>query len=234
MTANKKLACLENLRDRILSTELEPGTDLDEVSLCTAYGISRTPLREVLQRLSGEGFIQIEDNRGAKVASMDVAVMRTFFQTAPLIYANISALAAENWSGAQLDQLKAVQHAFAGSVRAQNAAEGTLLNHRFHALIGEMAQNPYLTASLNRLLIDHTRMSQTFYRPENDADQSRVAQAVEQHDAMIAAFESREVSLSLDLALKHWDLSRDQLERFVRPDPLPIDVYALEARRHAV
>ncbi|MGB1147476.1 MAG: GntR family transcriptional regulator [Alphaproteobacteria bacterium] len=234
MSQNKKLNCLNSLRERILSTELEPGTDLDEVSLCEAYGMSRTPLREVLQRLSGEGFIQIEDNRGAKVASMDVSVMRTFFQTAPLIYANISALAAENWSGPQLDNLKAVQKAFAASVKNQDAAEGTLLNHRFHELIGEMAQNPYLTASLNRLLIDHTRMSQTFYRPQNEADQTRVAQAVEQHDAMIAAFESRETTLSLDLALKHWDLSRDQLERFVRPDPLPIDVYSLEARRHAV
>ena len=43
-----------------------------------------------------------------------------------------------------------------------------------------------------------------------------------------------EASLSLHLALKHWDLSRDQLERFVRPDPLPVDVYSLEAKRHAV
>ena len=80
---NKKAACLLALRERILSTELEPGTDLDELSLCETYGVSRTPLREVLQRLSGEGLIQLEENRGAKVASMDVRVMRTFFQTAP-------------------------------------------------------------------------------------------------------------------------------------------------------
>ncbi|MGB1157711.1 MAG: GntR family transcriptional regulator, partial [Alphaproteobacteria bacterium] len=46
--SNKKLDCLHSLRERILSTELEPGTDLDEASLCETYGISRTPLREVL------------------------------------------------------------------------------------------------------------------------------------------------------------------------------------------
>ena len=45
---NKKSACLLALRERILSTELEPGADLDELSLCETYGISRTPLREVL------------------------------------------------------------------------------------------------------------------------------------------------------------------------------------------
>lgn len=232
--SNRKLDCLHSLRERILSTELEPGTDLDEARLCEAYGISRTPLREVLQRLSGEGYIQLEDNRGAKVASMDVGVMRTFFQTAPLIYANISRLAAENWRGPQLEALKDTQRAFSQAAHAQDASRAALCNHRFHDLIGEMAQNPYLVASLNRLLIDHTRMSQTFYRPTSKAEAALVAQAIDQHDAMIAAFESRAESLSLDLALKHWDLSRDQLERFVRPDPLPVDVYSLEATRHAV
>ena len=234
VSSNKKHSCLRSLRERILSTELEPGTDLDEASLCDAYGISRTPLREVLQRLSGDGYIVLEDNRGAKVASMDVAVMRTFFQTAPLIYANISRLAAENWRTQQLDALKDTQRAFAAAAKNGSPSEAALSNHRFHGLIGDMAQNAYLVASLNRLLIDHTRMSQTFYRPTSAAETSLVHQAIDQHDAMIAAFESREASLSLDLALKHWDLSRDQLERFVRPDPLPVDVYSLEAKRHAV
>ena len=234
MAANRKHDCLNSLKDRILSTELEPGVDLDEASLCEAYGISRTPLREVLQRLSGDGYIQLEDNRGAKVASMDIGVMRTFFQTAPLIYANISRLAAENWRAPQLDALKQTQRASTRAVKAGQANDAALCNHRFHGQIGDMARNDYLVASLNRLLIDHTRMSQTFYRPTSAAETSLVHQAIDQHDAMIAAFESREASLSLDLALKHWDLSRDQLERFVRPDPLPVDVYSLEAKRHAV
>jgi len=234
LAANRKHDCLNSLKDRILSTELEPGVDLDEASLCEAYGISRTPLREVLQRLSGDGYIQLEDNRGAKVASMDIGVMRTFFQTAPLIYANISRLAAENWRAPQLDALKQTQRAFTRAVKAGQANDAALCNHRFHGQIGDMARNDYLVASLNRLLIDHTRMSQTFYRPTSVAESVLVEQAIEQHEAMIAAFESREAPLSLDLALKHWDLSRDQLERFVRPDPLPVDVYSLEAKRHAV
>ncbi|MGA0234888.1 MAG: GntR family transcriptional regulator [Alphaproteobacteria bacterium] len=234
MSANRKHHCLQSLQERILSTELEPGMDLDEASLCEHYGVSRTPLREVLQRLSGDGYIELEDNRGAKVASMDIGVMRTFFQTAPMIYANISRLAAENWRAPQLDALKDTQRAFAQAARSGEANEAALCNHHFHALIGDMEQNAYLVASLNRLLIDHTRMSQTFYRPTSAAETTRVHQAIEQHEAMIAAFESREASLSLELALKHWDLSRDQLERFVRPDPLPVDVYSLEAKRHAV
>ena len=51
MAEFSKESCLEDLRRRILSTELPPGQELDEVGLSAHYGMSRTPLREVLQRL---------------------------------------------------------------------------------------------------------------------------------------------------------------------------------------
>ena len=163
----------------------------------------RTSIREAFDAYGGlsvpGGAVALGVGRGAKVASMDVRVMRTFFQTAPLVYANISALAAENWSGPQLETLKQTQASFAIAMRRGEASEAALLNHRFHAEIGLMADNAYLVASLNRLLIDHTRMSQTFYRPTSDADRDRVRLAIEQHDAMIAAFERRETALSMDL-----------------------------------
>lgn len=226
--------CLADLRRRILSTDLAPGEDLDEAGLSEHYGMSRTPLREVLQRLQGEGYVDMTQNRGAKVASMDIGVLRTFFQTAPMVYANIARLAAENRTGAQLDQLKAAQTDFARAAKSAQPGVAALANHRFHAIIGEMAQNPYLVASLARLQIDHTRMSQTFYRPAAPAETLLVLTAIEQHDAMIAAIEGREGALAIDLTLQHWDLSRDRMERFVRPDPLPVDVVSLKDRRNAV
>ncbi len=226
--------CLNDLRHRILMVDLEPGADLDEVSLADQYGLSRTPLREVLQRLAGKGLVVLQANRGAKVAPMDLATMRTFFQTAPLVYANIARLAAELRTSSQLDDLKAAQSAFLAGTRARDPGATALANHRFHAVIGEMAHNPYLSAALARLLIDHTRLSQTFYRPASPAEQVLVVKASDQHDAMISAIEAQEAALVTDLTLQHWDLSRDRLERFVRPDPLPVDVISLKDKRHAV
>jgi len=165
MAEFSKESCLEDLRRRILSTELPPGQELDEVGLSAHYGMSRTPLREVLQRLQGEGYVVMAQNRGAKVASMDIGVMRVFFQTAPLVYANIASLAAENRTSAQLDALRDIQSRFARAAKSGQAGDTALHNHAFHAQIGAMAHNPYLVASLNRMLIDHTRLSQTFYPP---------------------------------------------------------------------
>lgn len=234
MPKDKKTACLEDLRMRILKQDIAPGSDLDEVSLCAQYGISRTPMREIFQRLSGEGYLRIEQNRGAKVASMDLGVMRMFFQTAPMIYANVARLAAENRRSDEIPRLKAIQAEFRDAVQAGDTAQATLLNHSFHEQIGVMSHNPYLCASLGRMLIDHTRLSQTFYRPTSDDEKTRVIKAIDQHDAMIVAIEKQEPAVALDLTIDHWNLSRDRLERFVTPDPLPLDVIAMKDRKHAL
>jgi DNA-binding GntR family transcriptional regulator len=234
MARYTKLDCLVDLRQRILSTDLKPGHDLDEAGLSAYYNMSRTPLREVLQRLQGEGYVVMSENRGAKVASMDIDVLRTFFQTAPMVYANIARLACENRTATQLDDLKQAQMTFSKAAKSSDAAEAALANHQFHAIIGDMATNTYLQASLARLQIDHTRMSQTFYRPAAPAETMLVVKAIEQHDAMIAAIEAGEGALAIDLTLQHWDLSRDRMERYVRPDPLPIDVISLKDKRNAV
>ena len=86
--------------------EIAPGQLLDETALSVEFGISRTPLREVIQRLCGEGYLSSQENRGAKVSSMDFASMRKFFQTAPMIYAAVARLAAENANEAQIEKLK--------------------------------------------------------------------------------------------------------------------------------
>lgn len=234
MSKKLKESCFEDLKQRILTTKLEPGADLDEASLSAQYDVSRTPLREVLQRLAGEGYVEIEANRGAKVASMNVSTMRTFFQTAPMIYANIARLAAENREAHQLVDLKAAQVDFKAAIHAKDPSAAALANHDFHWEIGQMAANPYLMACLDRLLIDHARLSQTFYRPASPSEKVLVLKAADQHDAMISAIEGQDAGLAIDLTLQHWDLSRDRMERFVRPDPLPVDVVSLKDKRHAL
>lgn len=209
------------IRNRILAMELSPGQPLDETSLTEEFGLSRTPLREVIQRLSGEGYLALEENRGAKVASLDLTTLRHFFQAAPMIYASIARLATEQANPMQIDKLKDIQRAYRQTIKEGRSAGTAMENHRFHAAIGEMASSPYLLPSLNRLLIDHTRIGQMFYRSTTSGDARRIAQAADQHDAMIEAIEQRRAAEAVDLTLQHWDLSRGQLEHFVSPDPLP-------------
>jgi len=223
MKSDRKSRCYEDLKKRVLELDIAPAMSLDEVALSVTYDLSRTPLREVLQRLAGEGYVSLTAHRGATVSSMDLDVMRSFFRTAPLIYSTISRLAAENAVAHQIVALKKVQSRFRKAVRQSATTDMSMLNHSFHEVIGTMADNPYLLPSLNRLLIDHTRMSHRFYRPRHVTGRQLVDLACDQHDAMIAAIEAGDAEHSAELALQHWEVSRSEIEKYVQPDPLPID-----------
>lgn len=219
----KKEHFYQDLKRQILTLKLAPGASLDEVSLSKEYEISRTPLREIFQRLAGEGYIEIINNRGAMVSSMDYKTVRNFFLTAPMIYASIGRLATVNASREQLSKLQEAQDSFREAVEQKHIEGMVFYNDRFHRLIGGIANNPYLQPSYERLLIDHTRISQTFYRPSDDEMIKDLEEAVDHHEAMIEYIAIGDAERMVALTQAHWDLSRAHMERYVYPDPLPID-----------
>ena len=224
-----KQAIYDDLKKQILTLELEPGTALDEASLSEHYRISRTPLREILRGLAGEGCVEIINNRGAYVSSMSHKVLRDFFVTAPMIYSAIGRLAAQNARPQQIEEIKDIQTKFRSAIEAESSADMVYWNQCFHALMGEMADNPYLKPSYDRLLIDHARISQTFYRPRDQQMATRMYTALEHHDQMIAAIEVGDSEAVVDLIVEHWELSRDLIEYFVKPDPLAFEMAAVNS-----
>jgi DNA-binding GntR family transcriptional regulator len=222
-----KQSIYDDLKKRILTLELEPGTALDEASLSKHYQISRTPLREVLRGLAGEGCVEIVNNRGAYVSSMSHKVLRDFFITAPMIYSAIGRLAAQNAKPAQIQEMSEIQEKFRAAIESGSSADMVYWNQCFHALMGEMADNPYLKPSYDRLLIDHARISQTFYRPRDPEMSKRNIDALAHHDQMIGAIESGDSQAIVDLIVEHWELSRDLIEYFVKPDPLAFEMAAV-------
>lgn len=222
MTVPLKVQCSAALRARILTLGLRPGAELDESQIAAEFGLSRTPLREVYQVLAGEGYLRLEVNRGARVASLDFAVMRSLFQTAPLIYASVARVAAEAGSEAQIEVLREIHSHMSVAIAAGDGPEATLDNHRFYLQIGEMTANPYLQAALGRLLIDHTRLSLNFFTPATKKETKQIKKAAQMHHAMIDALETRAVDEAADLTQRYWEMSRLSIERFAQPDPLPM------------
>ncbi|MBW4706275.1 hypothetical protein KX928_00585 [Roseobacter sp. YSTF-M11] len=89
----------------------------------------RSPLREVLHRRAGDGYVPFEKNRGTTAVSMDLSMMRVCFQTASLVFSSIAKQAAENRTSRQVADLKEPQGEFARAIardRPDPAAWGSV------------------------------------------------------------------------------------------------------------
>jgi DNA-binding GntR family transcriptional regulator len=219
-----KTALYETLKRQILTLELPPDQDLDETRLSEEYGISRTPVRDVFRRLAGEGYIDIRENRGARVIPMNHATLRDFFLVAPMIYEAVGRLAVQNFKATQMVQLKECQERFRAAVSRRDPDTMVVENTCFHAIIGEMANSVFLKPSLSKLLIDHARIGYTFFRPTDEEMEASLAKSCEHHDQFIQAIAERDEAAVVHLVFEHWELSRWNMEMFIAPKGLKSEV----------
>ena len=219
---SKKEKLYSDLKRQILTMELEPGLSLDETKLGEKYMLSRTPVRDILRQLAGEGFLKIEANRGSFVSPLTYKALKDFFLIAPPIYAVIANLAAKNRTAKQLKALKETQTNFRKAITDVKPEQMAYYNNQFHLIMGQMANNQYLWPSLQRLLIDHSRIGHTFYRPQNQHMSGNLKISSQHHDQFITALENQDSKAAEKLVYEHWELSRGNIELFVRPEPLDI------------
>ncbi|WP_175779804.1 GntR family transcriptional regulator [Burkholderia anthina] len=221
---DRKAVLAQTLRHRILSMELQPGATLDEVALGEEFGLSRPPVRELMRQMAAEGYIELEANRAARVASMNYDSLRNYFLAAPMIYVGTTKLAAMHATPAEIDGLKRIQERFRTAVATGSVDERVLQNDEFHLAIGKMAHNPYLLPSLCRLLIDHARLAKTFYQPRDEKMEAELVEAIEQHDAIIDAIERRDAQAAGEIVSAHVYLARRNMASYVAPEGVDVSI----------
>ncbi|MDZ7748616.1 MAG: GntR family transcriptional regulator [Halofilum sp. (in: g-proteobacteria)] len=161
-----KEALYDELRRRIVTMELEPGTDLDEAELSSFYAMSRTPVREILIRLQGEGLVVQRRNRGAMVAPLDMGTLQSWFEAGRMIHRAMVRLAAHRRTEQDLEAIHGAMEAFEQATRERDKLQMLYSNERFHDLVGRAARNAYLYASYRRVIADHERISELCYSYE--------------------------------------------------------------------
>ena len=188
------------LRDEILDLALPPGGAIDEVRLAERFGMSRTPIREALVRLAGEGLVETLPNRSSIVSPLDVLNMPAYFDALVLMYRVTTKLAAERHRAGDLDAIHARQAEFAAAVQAQDAPAMIATNAAFHLAVAEAGRNPYFTGLFQRLLDEGRRLLRLYYRSYDDRLPQRF---VDEHEVIIAAVAARDADRADRLARAH-------------------------------
>jgi DNA-binding GntR family transcriptional regulator len=178
--------------------------------------MSRTPIREALVRLSGEGLIVTLPNRSTMVAPIDFANLGAFFDALVLMYRVTTRLAAEHRSTADLDRLQALQTAFAKSVQAGDDLAMIAANRAFHSAIAEAGRNPYYISLFSRLLDEGRRILRMYYYTSFQPTSPHPY--ILEHEAILAAIAAQDVELCDRLAKEHADKIVRQIKSMIAPD----------------
>jgi DNA-binding GntR family transcriptional regulator len=140
----------EQLRERIVTLRLAPGTVLREDELMRELEIGRTPLREAVKRLALENLVAVQPRIGTYVTSVDASDIVHIAEVRAELEAQAAELAARRLD----DDLRERAEALLEQVRAldRSADADTLmeLDEAIHRLAWEGSRNPYLIETLER------------------------------------------------------------------------------------
>jgi len=141
----------ERIRDAILDNRLPPGTQLSVPELARQMNISRSPVREAVQRLIYEGLAMHVPYRGAEVIPVQVEDLRQLYVVREVLEGLAARLATERMTGAGLDELRSVIAAHEAVVTSGDERAHIELDMGYHRLIRETAGNQHLSLVLDRI-----------------------------------------------------------------------------------
>jgi len=141
----------ERLLGEIVAGGLAPGTVVNEPELADRMGVSRTPVREALGRLAGDGLVSIRRNRRAVVRSLTAVEVSHVYQVREALEAAAARSAAGKLTADEIKLLRRLATAARGS---RGSPEAVAAHHRFdvelHRLCAERSGNPVLADEIRK------------------------------------------------------------------------------------
>jgi DNA-binding GntR family transcriptional regulator len=139
------------LRERIANGALTPGSRVREEMIAAEMGVSRVPVREALQMLEREGFIELTPRRGAAVAVPSVGRVFDLLEVRTSLEVLAAALAARRAGGDYVDQLTATVEEGTKAASERDFKRLPDLIDRFHDLVARASGNEELVRMLESI-----------------------------------------------------------------------------------
>jgi GntR family transcriptional regulator, rspAB operon transcriptional repressor len=178
-----------DLRTELLSLERRPGEAVSEAEIALSYGVSRTPVREAILKLSDEGLLEIFPQSGIIVSRIPMAALPEAIIIRKALEETTARLAAGRATASQILVLRAIlerqrEAEAAGDSNAFHQADET-----FHATIAEIAGHPGIWKLIQQVKVHVDR-----YRRLTLPQTGRIAQVITEHGMILAAIEAHDGS----------------------------------------
>ena len=176
-----------DLRAELVTLQRRPGEAVSEAEIALSYGVSRTPVREAILKLSDEGLLEIFPQSGIFVSRIPLAALPEAIIVRKALEATTAQLAAERATASQI----LVLHAILERQREANAANDRDAFHQademFHATIAEVAGYPGIWTLIQQVKVHVDR-----YRQLTLPQVGRIARTIAEHEAILDAIEAHD------------------------------------------
>ena len=186
----------DSLRDAIWEGRFAHGERLREEEIGRAFGVSRTPVREALQRLQQRGLLTIGPGRSLVVAELTKQQVFELYAMREILEGSAARFAAQHANATEIGILYRLQAELAKA--SNDALVLVKLNRRFHQAIYEAAHNHYLMQTLDALHDSLALLHNTTFRMPN-----RRRDSDEEHRLIVAAIERRDPDRAEKAAREH-------------------------------
>ena len=201
----------EQLEEYIIYGVLPPGHHLVESRLAQQLGVSRIPLREALQRLSQDGWVDLRPRQGAFVHRPTIKEVDDVFAVRTLVEAEAARLAAHNATDESVQKLRDLLQQGAETVGSDDERALLRANESFHAQVTEMADNRALT-DIAELFGKRIRW---YFATVVTV---RSPHSWEEHSELMDAIAALDPQLAADVMRRHIDQTRKAYHQYIEQD----------------
>ena len=205
----------DRLRADILSCALPPGQEFRESELAEKFGVSKSPIRDALQRLELEGLVEIEPRRGHRVAPISVSDAEDILGLREVLEAGAVRMIVSEASDRELAELDRLRKAETSSLKAFAA-----YNRAFHQAICDATGNRRLAASAAALMEAYDRLCIVSLSSAGLPEVMSMSEALEDHNAIIDALQARNASAAVRASARHVKKSRQRVMRGLQARPI--------------
>ena len=188
----------DSLEQRIVEGELGNGKRLDETELSGFYGVSRTPVREALQRLAESGLAEHLPRRGTFVRSPSLSQLVEMFEVMAELECMAIRLAARRATSNDIDALEKDNETCRAAVAANDTKKYYEINARLHGRIYQMSGNSFLANEARRL---HDRLRP--FRRLQLRVRGRMEESMAEQDIILAALRDGDADRAMETMKKH-------------------------------
>ncbi|SFS11417.1 transcriptional regulator, GntR family [Agrococcus baldri] len=185
------------VREAILDGVIEPGTWLREEALSQALAMSRTPLREALNRLRQEGLVESPTGAGLRVTELRPDDLAVVYRVRAALEGFAAELAATRATERSVRALQRAHEEMREASESRDRLRFVRGNARFHEALAEAARNDYLERLLGPVHVAIRRFQASNYHP------SRMQAIVDEHEAIIEGILSGSPQAAREASEKH-------------------------------